>query len=206
MHHHYIALDNITLASRHLRLASLICGLGLLTACSAALVTDPSARNYVPTPGSKVTVKQRIEVPGGQTRIFLQRGKLITKPSRLDHYWANCNFEVNTLEETPRYIEPGIYTVTRTTRQEKEVVLHQPKHIQLAAVGIGGVIARGGDGAPLLFEEVNMTLQSEQPSDIRALTCRGVLTDPVLVEAPTLAEIRQALGSHASISVPEENR
>jgi len=184
-------------------LASLIAGLGLLSACTAALVTDPSARNYVPTPGSTVTVKQRIEVPGGQTRIFLQHGKLITKPSQLDHYWANCNFEINTLEETSRYIEAGVYTVTRTTRQEKEVVLQQTKHIQLAAMGSSGLLARG-DGHGMRFEEVKMRLESAQPSDIRDLACRGVLTDPVLVEPPTLAEIRQALGSYASIAVPEE--
>jgi len=195
--------DQIAQTTRLLTFASLLTSLGLLSACNAALVTDPNARNYVPTPGSTVTVKQRIEVPGGQTRIFLQRGKLITKPSRLDHYWPNCNFEINTLEETPRYIEPGVYTVTRTTRQEKEVVLQQTRHIQLAAVSISGVLARG-DGPAMLFEEVKMTLRSAQLSDMRNLACRGVLTDPVLVEAPTLAEIRQALGNYASISVPEE--
>ena len=198
-------LENLALASRQAILASLISGLiVMLGACSTALVTDPNALYYVPTPGSKVTVKQRIEVPAGQTRIFLQRGKLITKPSRLDHYWPNCNFELNTLTETSRYIEPGVYTVTRTTRQEKEVVWHQPERIQLAAVGIGGLMARGSDGPGMYFEEVKMTLQSTQPSDVRELACRGVLTDPHLVEPPTLAEIRQALGSYASISVPEE--
>ena len=190
-------------ATHRLTLATLIGGLGILSACNAALVTDPNARNYVPTPGSTVTVKQRIEVPAGQTRIFLQRGKLITKPSRLDHYWPNCNFEINTLEETSRYIEAGVYTVTRTTRQEKEVVFHQPDRIKLAAVGLGGVMARG-DGPAMRFEEVKMRLESAQPSDIRDLACRGVLTDPVLVEPPTLAEIRQALGKYASIAVPEE--
>ena len=151
MHHH-----NIAPTLPRLTLASLISGLALLTGCSAALVTDPNAPNYVPTPGSKVTVKQRIEVSAGQTRIFLQRGKLITKPSQLDHYWPNCNLEINTLAETSRYIEPGVYTVTRTTRQEKEVVMQQTKHIQLAAVGFGGVLARG-DGPAMLFEEVKMT-------------------------------------------------
>jgi len=196
--------DNLAHTSRRLALAGLVGGLGLLSACNAVLVTDPNALNYVPTAGSKVTVKQRIEVPAGQTRIFLQRGELITKASQLDHYWPNCNFEINTLAETSRYIEPGVYTVTRTTRQEKEVVLFQTKRIRLAAVGFGGVMAFGGDGAQMLFEEVKMTLQSDKPSDIRDLACRGVFTDPVLVEPPTLAEIRQALGSYASISVPEE--
>jgi hypothetical protein len=56
----------------------------------------------------------------------------------------------------------------------------------------------------MYFEEVRMTLRSDKPSDIRNLTCRGVLTDPGWVEPPTLAEIREALGQHATIKVPEE--
>ena len=103
MHHHLLAL-----ASRRVTLVSLISGLGLLSACNAALVTDPNALNYVPTPGSKVTVKQRIEVPGGQTRIFLQRGEIITKVTQIDLYTPNCNFELNTLAETSRYIDAGV--------------------------------------------------------------------------------------------------
>ena len=194
--------DNLTAYTRRIMLASLV-SLALLTACSTPRITDPNARNYVPSPGSQVTVKQRIEVPGGQTRIFLQRGEIVNRLSQVDLYKPNCNFEVNTLQESPRYIEPGVYTVTRTTRQEKEVTLQHTNHIKLAALGFG-VMARGGDGGPMLFEEVKMRLQSSQPSDIRELACRGVMTDPVLVEAPTLAEIREALGSHASISVPEE--
>ena len=185
-----------------LKATSLLAGLVLFSACGAALVTDPSARNYVPSPGTTVTVPQRIEVPGGQTRIFFQRGEIVKKLSDIDQYKANCNFEINTLAETPRYIEPGTYTVTRTTRQEKEVAEFKP--LQYASLALGGLTARGGEGAPMYFEEVRMTLRSDKPSDIRELACRGVLTDPGWVLPPTLAEIRQALGKHATIKVPEE--
>lgn len=196
MFHQYIADSSL------LKGLSLVAGLAILTACSMPLVTDPSLRNYVPTPGSIVTVPQRIEVPGGQTRIYFQRGEIVKKASQLDLYKANCNFEVNTLAETPRYIEAGTYTVTRTTRQEKEVVFLKP--MQFAAVGIGGMIGKGDDGPGMYFEEVRMILRSEKPTDIRELACRGVMTDPQWVEPPTLAEMRGALGKYASISVPEE--
>ena len=179
-----------------------ISGLTFITACNAALVTDPAAKNYVPSPGSTVTVPQRIEVPGGQTRIFFQRGEIVKKASGLDLYKANCNFEINTLAETPRYIEAGSYTVTRTTRQEREVVLFKPR--QYASLAIDGMVSKGDDGPGMYFEEVRMTLRADQQSDIRELACRGVMTDPGWVEPPTLAEIREALGKHASIKVPEE--
>ena len=181
---------------------SLLTGIFFISACNAALVTDPAAKNYVPTPGSTVTVPQRIEVPGGQTRIFFQRGEIVKKASGLDLYKANCNFEINTLAETPRYIEAGTYTVTRTTRQEREVVLFKP--LQYASLAIGGQVSKGDDGPGMYFEEVRMTLRADQQSDIRELACRGVMTDPGWVEPPTLAEIREALGQHATIKVPEE--
>jgi hypothetical protein len=184
------------------KVLSVVSGAIFFTACSSALITDPTKRYYVPTPGSTVTIPQRIEVPGGQTRIFFQRGEIIKKVSGLDLYKANCNFEINTLAETPRYIEPGVYTVTRTTRQENEVVLFKP--VQYASVAIGGMIGRGDDGPGMYFEEVRMTLRAEQPSDISNLACRGVMTDPQWVEPPTLAEIREALGTHATLNVPEE--
>ena len=177
-------------------------GITFITACGAALVTTPAAKNYVPTPGSIVTIPQRIEVPGGQTRIFFQRGEIVKKLSAIDQYKANCNFEINTLAETPRYIEPGVYTVTRTTQQLKEVA--EQKSLQFASLAIGGVVSTDGDGAPLYFSEVLMVLHSEKPSDIRNLACRGVFNDPAWVQPPTLADIREALGKHASISVPEE--
>jgi hypothetical protein len=184
-----------------------VASLGILTACSTALVTDPDARNYVPSPGSTVTVKQRLEIAGGQTRVFLQDGKLLPKASRLDLYVVNCSFELNTLAETPRYIEPGIYTVTRSWREEKEIVQHKPTTLHLAAAQpVSLQLGEGGnDGPTMTFEEIRMRLQSEQPSDIRELACRGILNDPSLVVPPMLAEIRRALGNYASISVPEEN-
>ena len=179
-----------------------VTSLGFLSACNASLVTDPNAKYYVPIPGTNVTVPQRIEVPGGQTRIFFQRGEIIKKVSDIDLYKPNCNFELNTLTDSPRYIEPGTYTVTRTTRQEREVVLFKP--LQYASLVLGRMASQGDEGPGMYFEEVRMTLKADKPSDIRELTCRGVMTEPQWVEPPTLAEIREALGKHASIKVPEE--
>lgn len=196
MFHRYPALFNL------IKWLGFSTGLLIMTACNAAPVTDPGSRLYLPTPGSTVTVPQRIEVPGGQTRIFLQRGEIIKKASQLDLYKTNCNFELNTLAETPRYIEAGTYTITRSSRQEKQVVFFKP--LQYAAVGIGGMIGKGSEGPGMYFVEVRMELRSDKPTDIRELACRGVMDDPAWVKPPTLAEIRQALGKHATIKVPEE--
>lgn len=173
-----------------------------LTACSNIIVTDPTSPLYVPSVGSKVTVLQRLDVPPGTRRVFLQDGKVIRKKD-LDEYRVNCNFDIKTLDKTTRHVEPGSYSVTRVQRSNQSIVQTRP--VMLASlsmtVGFGG---GGGDGPPMMFEQVRMHLQSEPPSDIRWLDCRGAIADPVNMELPGLAQIRATLGEYAHIDVPEQ--
>jgi hypothetical protein len=167
--------------------------------CSSLVVTNPNALYYVPPPGSQVVIKQRLEVPPGRTRVFLQYGQVIPK-SELNDYAANCDFEVNTLNDKPRYIEPGDYNVVYSERRTDSIVSRGP--VYLAALNLSGMEDRG-DGTPMVFEEIRLSLTSAVSPDIRELACRGVLTDPSEVLPPTLPEMNQALGSNAEI-VPKK--
>lgn len=181
-----------------LLLASLAAG----SACSSLVVTDPASPFYVPPLGSRVVVKQPLTVPPGKTRVFLQYGKVITRSARND-YAVNCNFDINTLTDSPRFIEAGVYTVTRSRRHSDDVVSREP--LRLAASGslVGMRFSDYDDGGtPELFEEVILTLTSTPPSDVRELACRGAMGEPLVIELPTLAEMRQALGAYATIEVP----
>jgi hypothetical protein len=181
--------------SRSSRLLISLLVAAFMGACSRLVVTDPNALYYVPPPGSRVVVKQRLEVPPERTRVFLQYGKVITK-SDLNHYAANCNFEVNTLTDQARYIEPGDYTVVDSERRTDTIARRGP--VRLAALNLSGMIDRG-DGPPMEFEEIRLSLTSAVTPDIRELACRGVLTDPSEVLPPTLAEMHEALGGYAEI-------
>jgi hypothetical protein len=168
--------------------------------CSSLVVTDPASPLYVPPVGSRVVVKQRLTVPPGMTRVFLQYGQVIPRSARND-YAVNCNFEINTLSDSPRYIEVGTYTVSRSLRHSDDIVSRQP--LRLAALGMqAGMVFRNDDGTPVLFEEVRLSLTSTPPSDVRELACRGAMADPSEMQLPTLAEMRQALGAYATIEVP----
>ena len=171
-----------------------------LAACSSLVVTDPGSPFYVPPVGSRVVVKQRLTVPPGKTRVFLQYGQVIPRNARND-YAVNCNFEINTISDSPRFIEAGSYTVIRSLRHSDDIVSRQPLH--LAALGMqAGMILRDDGGTPVLFEEVVLSLTSTPPSDVRQLACRGAMADPSEMQLPTLAEMRQALGVYATIEVP----
>jgi len=173
------------------------------SACSSWVVIDSASPFYVPPVGSRVVVKQRLTVPPGKTRVFLQFGKVIPRSAR-DDYAVNCNFDINTLNDSPRFIEAGIYTVTRSLRHSDDVVSREP--LRLAASGsLAGMMFGDYDngGTPVLFEEVVLTLTSTPPSDVRELACRGAMDEPLEMQLPTLAEMRQALGAYATIEVPE---
>jgi hypothetical protein len=190
----------------------IIATLLLISSCSQWQVTDPSSPYFMPLPGSKVIVHQRLEVPPGRTRVFFQYGKLIPQ-RKIFQYDINCELEINKLADTVRYIEPGTYTVIRTRRQTESIIqneqLAQPVQLALLDTSMLGVMATIGDdaGSSMQFEIIRLRLQGEENSLLRELACRGALTDPSDMEMPTIAEMRQALGDYVSIQTPqEENR
>jgi hypothetical protein len=179
-------------------------------ACSQWQVTDPTSPYFMPLPGSKVIVHQRLEVPPGRTRVFFQHGKLVPQKN-IYEYDINCELEINKLADTVRYIEPGTYAVTRTRRQDESVIQNEQLHnpVQLAALDTaiaGGVRASMDDstGSSMQFEIIRLRLQGEGNTLLRELACRGALADPADMQMPTIAEMRQALGKYVSIETPQE--
>ncbi|WP_455211857.1 hypothetical protein [Kaarinaea lacus] len=181
----------------------------IASACSQWQVTDPSSPYFMPLPGSKVIVHQRLEVPPGRTRVFFQYGKLIPHRS-IFQYDINCELEISKLADTVRYIEPGTYTVTRTRRQYESIIQNQirEKPVLLAALNmqIADIRASVGDssGPSMQFEIIRLRLQGEENTLLRELSCRGALADPADMQMPTIAEMRQALGEYVSIETPQE--
>jgi hypothetical protein len=172
----------------------------VVSGCSSLVVTDPASPFFVPPVDSQVVVKQRLTVPPGMTRVFLQHGQVIPKSAR-DDYAVNCNFDINTLSDTPRYIEVGTYTVTRSIRRSDDIVRRHAVHLAALNLSVGMMLWRG-DGTPVLFEEVVLTLTSTPTSDVRELACRGAMAEATEIQLPTLAEMRLALGDYADIQVP----
>ena len=181
----------------------------ILSGCSQWQVTDPTSPYFMPLPGSKVIVHQRLEVPPGRTRVFFQYGKLIPHRS-VFQYDINCELEISKLADTVRYIEPGTYTVTRTRRQFESIIQNQvhEEPVLLAAldIHIADIRASVGDsgGPSMQFEIIRLRVQGEENTLLRELACRGALADPADMQMPTIAEMRQALGKYVSIETPQE--
>lgn len=174
-----------------------LAGAALLLGDCSGPVTDPASPWYVPLPGSQVEVLRPLPVPPGSTRVFLQYGQVV-RLQDLERYDANCNFEINTRAERWRDIAPGTFTITRTLQEEGDIVCRLP--IRYAALRMFG---DGGSPSPM-YIAVHMWLQNPDQPDVRRLTCRGGIADPWEMEAPTLADMRAALGDYARIEVKGE--
>lgn len=167
----------------------------LLVSCRADVTTDPAY--IIPTAGSQVKINKQLKVPGGQTRIFFQRGQVVTKV-KLDRYYPSCNFEVWKLRQEPTVIHPGSFVVSKTRRAINQVVSLDP--IQIAGLRW----SRYDDDHPMIMHTVHMWLQSAKQPNVYRLTCRSWLAAPVDAKQPTMADMHEALGGYASISLGGE--
>jgi hypothetical protein len=168
----------------------------LLGACQIIPITDPASLHFVAAPGSVITVHKTLTINANRTRVFLQHGKVVEN-HLMNEYRVNCNFEVNTLGESPRFIQPGQFTVTHVERRMDSVVLNGA--IQLAAAGTVELVVAEQRGTPMMFEEIRFSLHSDAQLDVRELACRGAMANMADMELPTRQEIQAALGSFASI-------
>jgi len=147
----------------------------------------------IPKPGSTVKIKRTLVVPPGQTRVYLQRGQVVSKRN-LDRYYPSCNFEVWKLRQRPTTIRPGSFSVTRTVRDIDDMVQSNP--MQLAALGRVG---HDDGGMSLIIHVVHMRLKSTKQPNVYRLTCRSWQDFPPEAKEPTMKDMREALGSKASI-------
>lgn len=168
----------------------------LLAGCQTGVSTDPAYA--IPDAGSMVQVKRQLKIPGGQTRVFLQRGEVVSKV-KLDRYYPSCNFEVWRLSQGPTIILPGTFAVTKAGRGTDLIVSLEP--VRLAGLRWSHY---DDDDHAMIMRVVHMLLQSAKQPNVYRLTCRGWLAVPAEAQEPGVADMREALGGLASIRVDGE--
>ncbi|MDJ0807337.1 MAG: hypothetical protein QNJ78_10935 [Gammaproteobacteria bacterium] len=174
---------------------------GLLGGCTLSgpqLRADDDYR-VMPPPGTRIELHRPLSVPGGHTRVFLQRGEVVSKQG-FDRYRPSCNFEIRTLAEQPRQILPEDFLVSRAQRETAEVVFHRAAPLMLAGLNFVGM----DDGLPMVVHSVHLWISSDRQPDVMRLTCRGAFGDPPNADPPSIAQMKQALGSYASLKSPSD--
>lgn len=165
----------------------------LLAACVGPGGANQAAHYRVPATAT-VTLHQRLQVPAGTARVFLQDGAVVAK-NHLHYYYPSCDFEVYRVSDGSARIEPDSFTVTRFSVGD-DLVVWRRTPLRYAALRV----ATDDNGMPPLVNRyVDYWLHSARQPQVMRLTCHGGFDFEGRATLPTAAEIRTSLGAYATL-------
>lgn len=182
----------------------LLASLAILQGCGPPRILDAERGGYVPFRQGVFELHRELTVRAGRTRVYLQDGEVVPG---VDEFRPHCQFEVNTLRQSPQTVHPDSFAITGVSTRRDTVVAAdhvQVAALETAAVGVGIGVGFGGffDGRePRRMHAYVFRLHSDRQPDVRALTCGGAFDDAWLAELPTLQEIAAALGGYGRLVV-----
>ena len=173
----------------------LIVALLLLTGCET-LVRESAQGPWVEIPpGSTLTVNRTISVPQDRARVFLRGGGVRGSGANLG---PSCGIEIRTISrDGPYNIQPGTFTITRVQDYWTQVAHRAGPgalRLQLASSTDGG-------GTPLIQEGFHLWLSGSAEPNVMRVTCLGLSDDMWRARAPTLEQVRAALGSAITLEL-----
>ncbi len=165
-----------------------------LTACTEAnVIKDTSSQFYSVTVGATFTLNRPITILPNMTSVYLQNGK--TSSSRdIDFYYPNCKFELYTISESERTVQPDTFVVTRIIDDAENASIDEVLYASLAS---------GGSDGPLFLNYLTMMyLKSEKQPDVYRITCQN-WDDVPDGKYLSIDQMRQALGDVFTLTLAE---
>ena len=173
----------------------------LLAGCQTPQVgRDADSPYFVPPIGTRLVLEKPIAVRGGQAALFIQTGKVLPYPE-LDRYDPHCKFELRTVAEERRKVEPDTFLVRKVERYSRSVQRGPTEPVRVAARG-SIRIGADDDGGP--FAEVMTTrlyLHSERQPEVFRMECSH-WDDFHFPEHLTLNQMRQTLKGVFRVELP----
>jgi len=170
----------------------------LLTGCAGyGALYEPASGLF--GAGATMELHRDLEIPADRTRVFFQRGKLLSSGA-FDQYYPSCDLEVRALKPEPQRLEKDRFIITRVEYGQEAVARFEGEGIQVAAFGIGLGGGLWWDRGQSIFRYVRIWLHSERQPNVMRLTCRGAWEDYFRANPPNSVEIRIALGEIITFS------
>lgn len=165
----------------------------MLVACQpSATVREASGNTFAQLQGARLVLNQPIRVPPGKARVFVQDGAV---GGWFNSYKTHCAFEIKSVRHDGVVIDPDTFVVSKVQRSVQEVVRAEP--VRVAALWL--VEGMGGGGSSSYYSGYHFWLSSESQPEVRRMSCFGVFAQPYELYPPTVEEIRDALGSVATL-------
>lgn len=173
----------------------------MLPACALLEVEPDTASPFFAVPtGSVLEINQPLTIRAGSTRVWLQRGNVGVGR---DWWHPACNLEINTLDrERDQIVAPGSFEVVRVQGVEEYTQLQAPMLAAASPVSLRAAFDDGG--VTWMWLGHHLWLDSAEQPDVRRLTCFGVYSRPFEARPPSIDQIREALGSAATLHLPDQ--
>lgn len=162
----------------------------MLVGCRA-LGAGPGGYSPPVQAGARVVVHQRLRVPPGYARVYLQYGNPVSYAA-MDQYAPQCNFVMREPLPFEQFVNPGEYDVVAVRQRDVEIVQSMP----LRSASLARRLAWDAGHGPVATL-VQMRLRGVVQPDLVYLACSSPFDVPALVLPPTLADINRALGDKA---------
>lgn len=167
----------------------------LLIGCRPVEVREDAAGAWAPIPpGSALTLNRPLQIPQDRARIFFKGGQVSLVGANLG---PSCGLEIREMSrDGPRTVKPGTYRIARVENDWTEVAWKEPPgtvRLRLAS--------DTGGGSPMIQEGYHFYLTGGPDPNVMRLTCLGMLDIMWRSRAITLAEIRAALGTVATLEL-----
>jgi len=176
-------------------LVILTLGLFLLSACqTSSTVRETSGHNnFVQLQGATLQLNTDLEISAERARIFIQGGRT---RSGFNSYQPHCAFEIDNVRHDGAVIRAGAFTVTSVQQTIDEVVRNKP----LMLASLQQLASVSGGGSASYYAGYHFWLSSADQPQVSRMTCYGVYAQPYELHPPTVAEIRDTLGSIATLN------
>lgn len=170
-----------------MKIAIVVVALLVLSTGSLAQAGDESSPFFKVPVGSTLTLNKKLTVQPGKASVRMQDGDVMSFP-RIDKYYANCDFEVNTIAKEPTVIEPDTFTIMKVVNE----------HDFTTDDSVISTFDSGGDSA--VDYMTVMYLESKKQPDVLRMTCTH-WEDPIDAEYLSINEMRKAMGKIFTLSI-----
>lgn len=148
-------------------------------------------------PGVQLRLNQPLEIPAGSATVRLQYGRVVARNAVQEHD-PYCIFELSTVADGPQRVDSDTFGVTRVLRSTSSIARSESRPYGLMRVSVGDDAA----GPTHYYYKTAFSLHSDAQPKVLMMTCQSNQNYTPLKRHLTLAEIRQALGSIFTLSLP----
>ena len=163
--------------------------LALLSACGVTDSKDEASYYFAVPVNSSIRLNQAVVIQGGQVATYVQEGELMSY-DEVDKYQPNCKFEIYTMSEQSRTVQPDTFEITKVVDEIESSSIVKDIHLADAS----NAYAFGPLDRSYVYNYATMMyLRSEKQKDVYRMTCQhweDMLDDRYL----TVAQMRTAMG------------